>query len=141
MCKRILKHSEFVRTAHFLLPKHSHSFLLKDTRIERNKALGRVCIFSDTNHFSEVVRMLERSLAMGYHHLGKSCSLLVSLLFHQWEFIITAVKTPNLVLRFDKARFERSICLVPHSMMRTCLLDSFQLGFHWRTGTVLDSKF
>lgn len=80
MCKRILKHSEFVRTAHFLLPKHSHSFLLEDTRIKRNKALGGLCIFSDTNHLSEIVRMLERSLAMGYHHLGKSCSLLVSLL-------------------------------------------------------------
>ena len=38
---------------------------------------------------------------------------MVSLLFHQWEFNITAVKTPNLVLRFDKARLERSICLVP----------------------------
>lgn len=88
MCKRILKHSEFVRTAHFLLPKHSYSFLLEDTRIERNKAPGRVCIFSDTTHLSEIVSMPERSLAVGYHHLGKSCSLMVSLLFPQWEFNI-----------------------------------------------------
>lgn len=113
MCKRILKHSEFVRTAHFLLPKHSYSFLLEGTRIERNKAPGKVCIFSDTTHLSETVRMLERSLAMGYHHLRKSCSLVVSLLFHQGEFNVTAVKTPDLVLRLDKVRPERSIYSVP----------------------------
>jgi hypothetical protein len=47
-------------------------------RIERAKALGRSCIFSDTNQLSEIVRLFERSLAMGYRYTGKGCSVLES---------------------------------------------------------------
>lgn len=59
---------------------------------------------------------------------------------HQWEFNITEVKASHLVLRLDKD-LEGVFVQFPHSVIRTCPFDVFQLRFHWRIGTVLDSKF